>query len=80
MCNYCLYWNQLICDFVPTEEPLNKASFSHFILTVFINIKLVLEKTCFQRGFELYKNISFIKKNVEETSKTETGYENLTSI
>ena len=27
--------------------------------------KLVLEKTCFQRGFEFFKNISFIKKKVE---------------
>ena len=26
---------------------------------------MVLRKTCFQRGFEFFKNISFIKKKVE---------------
>ena len=30
----------------------------------------MLEKTCFQRGFELFKDILFIKKKVEEASET----------
>ena len=37
------------------------------------------EKTCFQRGFG-FKNISFIKKNVDGASKTKTSQEDLTSI
>ena len=36
---------------------------SHFIKAA--SRKLTLEKTCFQRGFELSKNISFVKKKVE---------------
>ena len=34
----------------------------------------------FQRGFQLFKNFSFIKKNVEEASKPEISEENLTNI
>ena len=30
---------------------------------------MVLEQASFQRGFELFRNISFIEKNVEEASK-----------
>ena len=43
-------------------------------------MKIVLSKTCFQRGFELLQNISFIKKNVEEASKTKISQENLTKF
>ena len=34
--------------------------------------KIVLEKACFQRGFEFFKNISFIKKNVEHQKNKST--------
>ena len=80
MCNYCLYRYQVLCDLVHTKELLNKASCSHCILNICKNIKIVSEKTCFQKSFEFFKNISFIKKNVGRASKTETSQENLTSI
>ena len=32
-----------------------------------------VRKICFQRGFEFFKTISFIKKNVEGASKNEIG-------
>ena len=60
----------MLRDFALIEVLLNKASCSLFIQTILIIIKIVLEKICFQSGFELFKNISFIKKNVVEASKT----------
>ena len=43
-------------------------------------MKIVLEETCFQRDFKFSKNISFLKKTVEDASKTEISSEDLTSI
>ena len=40
-------------------------------------MKIVLEKTRFQRGFEIFRKVSFIKKSVEEASKTENIFKNL---
>ena len=39
-----------------------------FVLTLFnllSKTKVILEKTWFERGFEFFKNISFIEKKVE---------------
>ena len=63
----------MLCDSVLTKKLLNKASCSYLISTIFINIIIVLEKICFQGAYELFKNFSFIKNNVEEASKTEIG-------
>ena len=40
--------------------------------TIFKTIKIVLEKTFFQRGFEFFENISFIKKNMDGELKNKT--------
>ena len=60
----------MLFDFVLTKELLNKA-FVLFLSYFYKRKKILLEKTCFQRGFELFKNFSFIKKNIEKASKTE---------
>ena len=36
----------------------------------------LVTKKCFQIGFEFFRNISFIKKNVERVSKTENSLKN----
>ena len=69
----------MFCDFVLAKQLLNKASGSHFTWTISRNIEIILEKTCFKRGFG-FKNITFIKKNVDGASKTKTSQEDLTSI
>ena len=69
----------MFCDFVLAKQLLNKASGSHFTWTISKNREIILEKTCFKRGFG-FKNISFIKKNVDGASKTKTSQEDLTSI
>ena len=69
----------MFCDFVLAKQLLNKASGSHFTWTISKNREIILEKTCFKRGFG-FKDISFIKKNVDGASKTKTSQEDLTSI
>ena len=44
----------MLDDFALTKVLLNKACCSHFTLTFFIIIKIVLEKTFFQRSFEFF--------------------------
>ena len=44
----------MLDNFAPTKVLLNKTCCSHFTLTFFIIIKIVLEKTFFQRSFEFF--------------------------
>ena len=47
----------MLCGFILT---------SYKLLQLLIKtIKIVLEKTCFRRDFQLFKDISFVKKKVE---------------
>ena len=45
--------NQMLCDFALT------------LFNLLSKTKVILEKTWFERGFEFFKNISFIEKKVE---------------